>query len=194
MNVLLVDFRGFDTFGEITVLSLAAMGAWIVTAGLRVERPVFTRPSEATGTMFAVAARLLMPFTILVAIYLFLRGHNRPGGGFLAGLVVAIALIMQYMGEGLQHTLTRIRIDFRILLGFGLLLAALTGFIGMFTGAPFLTSAVVHPHVPLLGEIPLASATAFDLGVFMTVLGTTLLTVTALGKARRKLSSTGEVL
>ncbi len=74
------------------------------------------------------------------------------------------------------------------------MLAALTGFIGMFTGAPFLTSVAVHPHVPLLGEIPLASATAFDLGVFMTVLGTTLLTVTALGKARRKLSSTGEVL
>lgn len=194
VNVLLVDFRGFDTFGEITVLSLAAMGAWIVTAGLRVERPPVTRPSEATGTMFAVAARLLLPFTILVAVYLFLRGHNQPGGGFLAGLVVAIALIMQYMGEGLQHALTRIRIDFRILLGSGLLLAGLTGFAGMFAGVPFLTSAVVHPHVPLLGEIPLASATAFDLGVFMAVLGTTLLTVTVLGQARRKLPSTGEVM
>ncbi len=194
VNVLLVDFRGFDTFGEITVLSMAAMGAWIVTAGLRVERPTVTRPSEATGIMFAVAARLLLPFILLVAIYLFLRGHNQPGGGFLAGLVVAIALTMQYMGEGLQRTLTRMRIDFRILLGSGLLLAGLTGLAGLLAGAPFLTSAVGHPHVPLLGDIPLASATAFDLGVFMAVLGTTLLTLTALGQARRKLPSTGEVV
>ena len=194
VNVLLVDFRGFDTFGEITVLSMAAMGAWIVTAGLRVERPAVIRSSETTGIMFAVAARLLLPFILLVAIYLFLRGHNQPGGGFLAGLVVAIALIMQYMGEGLQQTLARMRIDFRILLGSGLLLAGLTGFAGLLAGAAFLTSAVGHPHVPLLGEIPLASATAFDLGVFMAVLGATLLTMTALGQARRRLPSTGEVL
>jgi multicomponent K+:H+ antiporter subunit A len=194
VNVLLVDFRGFDTFGEITVLSMAAMGAWILTAGPRVERPAVTRPAEATGIMFAVAARLLLPFTLLVAIYLFLRGHNQPGGGFLAGLVVAIALIMQYMGEGLQRTLARMRIDFRVLLGSGMLLPGLTGLAGMLAGKPFLTSAVDHQHVPLLGEIPLTSATAFDLGVFMAVLGTTLLILTALGQARRKRASTGEVM
>lgn len=194
VNVLLVDFRGFDTFGEIAVLSMAAMGAWIVTAGLRAERPAVIRPSEPTGIMFAVAARLLLPFILLVAIYLFIRGHNQPGGGFLAGLVVAIALTMQCMGEGLQRTLTRMRLDFRVLLGSGLLLAALTGLGGLLAGVPFLTSAVGHPHVPLLGEIPLASATVFDLGVFMAVLGATLLTLTALGQARRKLSLTGEVV
>jgi len=191
VNLLLVDFRGFDTFGEITVLSMAAMGAWILMADLRAERSIVIRPSEPDGIMFMVAARLLLPFTVLVAVYLFLRGHNQPGGGFLAGLVVAIALIMQYMGEGLQQTLTRLRIDFRILLGSGLLLAGLTGLAGIIAGAPFLTSAVGHPHVPLLGEIPLASATAFDLGVFMAVLGTTLLTLTAIGQARRKPSPTG---
>jgi len=191
VNLLLVDFRGFDTFGEITVLSMAAMGAWILMADLRAERSIVIRPSEPDGIMFMVAARLLLPFTVLVAVYLFLRGHNQPGGGFLAGLVVAIALIMQYMGEGLQQTLTRLPIDFRILLGSGLLLAGLTGLAGIIAGAPFLTSAVGHPHVPLLGEIPLASATAFDLGVFMAVLGTTLLTLTAIGQARRKPSPTG---
>ncbi|MGH8432415.1 MAG: hydrogen gas-evolving membrane-bound hydrogenase subunit E, partial [Solimonas sp.] len=194
VNVLLVDFRGFDTFGEITVLSLAAMCAWILMAELRVERPPATRPPETDGIMFAVAARLLLPFAFLVAVYLFLRGHNQPGGGFLAGLVVAIALIMQYMGEGLQQTLTRIRIDFRILLGSGLLLAGLTGLAGILAGAPFLTGKAGHQHLPLLGEIPLASAMAFDLGVFMAVLGTTLLTLTALGQARRKLPPTGEVM
>ena len=194
VNVLLVDFRGFDTFGEITVLSMAAIGAWIVTAELRVERPAVTRPSESTGIMFAVAARLLLPFALLVATYLFLRGHNQPGGGFLAGLVVAIALIMQYMGNGLQQRLTRLRVGFRILLGSGLLLAGLTGLAGMLAGAPFLTSAVGHQHIPPLGEIPLISATAFDLGVFMAVLGTTLLTLTALRQPRRKVPTTGEVM
>jgi multicomponent K+:H+ antiporter subunit A len=64
----------------------------------------------------------------------------------------------------------------------------------MLAGAPFLTSAVGHQHVPLLGEIPLTSATAFDLGVFMAVLGTTLLILTALGQTRRKRPSTGEVM
>ena len=194
VNVLLVDFRSFDTFGEITVLSLAAMGAWMLLSGLRAGRPTVIKPPETDGIMFAVAARLLLPFALLVAIYLFLRGHNQPGGGFLAGLVVAIALIMQYMGEGLRQTLTRIRIDFRILLGAGLLLAGLTALSGILAGEPFFTSQTGDLHLPLLGEIPLTSAMAFDLGVFMAVLGTTLLTLTAFGQARRKLPPTGEVM
>ncbi len=191
VNVLLVDFRGFDTFGEITVLSMAAMGAWILMADLRADRSVVIRPSEPDGIMFSVAARLLLPFTVLVAVYLFLRGHNQPGGGFLAGLLGAVAVIMQYMGAGLRTTLTRLRLDFRTMLGAGLLLASLTGLAGILAGAPFLSSRSGHQHLPLLGEIPLASATAFDLGVFMAVFGTTLLTVTAIGQARHKPSSTG---
>ena len=128
----------------------------------------------------------------IVAVYLFVRGHNLPGGGFLAGLVAAIGVIMQYMGEGLRPTLTRLRIDFGILVGAGVLLAGLTGLASVMLDAPFLTSASGHQHLPLLGEIPLASAMAFDLGVFMVVLGTTLLTLTALGQARRTLPRTGE--
>jgi multicomponent K+:H+ antiporter subunit A len=191
VNVLLVDFRGFDTFGEITVLSMAAMGAWILMAELRADRSVVIRPPEPDGIMFRVAARLLLPFTILVAAYLFLRGHNQPGGGFLAGLLAAVAVVMQYMGEGLRQTLARLGIDFRIMLGAGLLLASLTGLAGILAGMPFLTSGSGHQQVPLLGDIPLASAMAFDLGVFMTVFGTTLLTLTAIGQARRKPSPTG---
>ncbi|MCE3224590.1 MAG: monovalent cation/H+ antiporter subunit [Nitrospira sp.] len=191
VNVLLVDFRGFDTFGEITVLSIAAVGAWILMADLRAAQSVVIRPPEADGIMFTVAARLLLPFTVLVAVHLFLRGHNQPGGGFLAGLMMAVAFVMLYMGEGLRETLVRLRFDFRILLGAGLLLAGLTGFAGILAGTPFLTNISWHQHVPLLGEIPLASAMAFDLGVFMAVLGTTLLIVTAIGQARRKPSPTG---
>ena len=194
VNVILVDFRGFDTFGEIIVLGMAAVGAWMLMAGLGIERLAVIPKPEANGIMFAVAARLLLPFTLLVAVYLFVRGHNLPGGGFLAGLVAAIGVIMQYMGEGLRPTLTRLRIDFGILVGAGVLLAGLTGLASVMLGAPFLTSASGHQHLPLLGEIPLASAMAFDLGVFMAVLGTTLLTLTVLGQARRMFPPTGEVM
>ena len=113
--MILVDFRGFDTFGEIIVLGMAAVGAWMLMTGLGIERLAVIPKPEANGIMFAVAARLLLPFTLLVAVYLFVRGHNLPGGGFLAGLVAAIGVIMQYMGEGLRPTLTRLRIDFRVL-------------------------------------------------------------------------------
>ncbi|HET6674728.1 MAG TPA: monovalent cation/H+ antiporter subunit A [Nitrospiraceae bacterium] len=186
VNVLLVDFRGFDTFGEIIVLGMAAIGVWLVLAGMRVEWPAILPKPEANGIMFAAAARLLLPFALLVAVSMFLRGHDLPGGGFLAGLIVSLALLMQYMGEGLHPILTRVRIDFLVLIGAGVLLAGLTGLAGMMAGRPFLTSANGDLHIPFLGDLPLASAVAFDLGVFMAVLGTALLTLTALGQARRK--------
>lgn len=188
VNVILVDFRGFDTFGEIIVLGMAAMGARLLLAGLCTKRGAVIPQPEANGILFTAAARLLLPFALLVAVYMFLRGHNLPGGGFLAGLIAAIALTMQYMGGSLRAT----RIDFGILAGIGVLLAGLTGLASLIAGAPFLTSVTGHRHVPLLGEIALPSATVFDLGVFMVVLGTTLLTLTALGQVRRRPSATGE--
>jgi multicomponent K+:H+ antiporter subunit A len=96
------------------------------------------------------------------------------------------------MGEGLRPTLARLRIDFATLIGAGVLLAGVTGLASMMAGAPFLTSATGHWHVPLVGDIPLGSAMAFDLGVFMAVLGTTLLTLTALEQARRKSAASQE--
>jgi multicomponent K+:H+ antiporter subunit A len=99
---------------------------------------------------------------------------------------------MQFMGEGLSPILARVRIDYTLVIGAGVGVAGFTGLAGMLAGTPFLTSAAGHFHVPFLGEIPLASAMAFDLGVFMAVLGTTLLTLIALGQARRKPPATEE--
>ncbi|BFU94396.1 MAG: monovalent cation/H+ antiporter subunit A [Nitrospira sp.] len=186
VNVLLVDFRGFDTFGEIIVLGMAAMGAWMLLAGLRADTPSVASKPSANGILFAAAARVLLPFALLVAVYVFMRGHNQPGGGFLAGLIAALALVMQYMGEGLRPMLARMRIDFPVLIGAGVLLAGVTGVASVLAGAPFLTSATGHWHVPLIGDLSLTSAMAFDLGVLMAVFGATLLTLTALGQARCK--------
>jgi multicomponent K+:H+ antiporter subunit A len=186
VNVLLVDFRGFDTFGEIIVLGMAAMGAWMLMGGLRPDEPLVTPKPAATGIMFAAAARMLLPFALLVSVYMFLRGHNLPGGGFLAGLIAALAVVMRYMGEGLRPMLARGRIDSAILIGGGVLLAGLTGLASVVAGAPFLTNATGHVQMPLLGDIPFGSAMVFDLGVFMAVLGTTLLMLIMLGEARCK--------
>jgi multicomponent K+:H+ antiporter subunit A len=192
VNVLLVDFRGFDTFGEIIVLGIAAMCTWMLMDGLRGEKPAEKTGLAADHMIFALAARVLLPFALLVALHMFLRGHDLPGGGFVAGLIAALALIMQYMGEGLRRMLARIRIDFWLWIGGGVVIAGLTGLASMVAGLPFLTSGTRHPAVPLLGEIPLVSAMGFELGVFTAVLGTTLLILTSIGQVRRKTSMTGK--
>jgi multicomponent K+:H+ antiporter subunit A len=192
VNVLLVDFRGFDTFGEITVLGMAAIGVWLVLAGMRDESSAVPSKPEVNGIMFAVAARLLLPLALLVALYMFLRGHDLPGGGFIAGLIVSLAFFMQYMGEGIHSIVTRVRIDSMAFIGVGVLVAGLTGVAGMIAGMPFLTSATGHVHVPMIGDIPLPSAMGFDLGVFLAVLGTMLLVLTSFAQARRKTHATEE--
>jgi multicomponent K+:H+ antiporter subunit A len=135
--------------------------------------------------LLGFAARVLLPFALVVSLYAFLRGHNQPGGGFVAGLVTAVALVMQYMAAGRERTESRLRFDYVRLIGAGIGIAGLTGIAAWLFGKPFLTSAHGHPHVPLLGEIPLASAAVFDLGVYLTVVGATMLMISALGTSTR---------
>jgi multicomponent K+:H+ antiporter subunit A len=184
VNVILVDFRGFDTFGEIIVLGIAAVGVLALMDGLKVERKLTA--GKLSPLLLSVAARALLPFALLVTAYIFLRGHNLPGGGFIAGLVTAVALVMQYMADGLVATSRRLRMDFTVVIGAGVLIAGLTGVASWLFGAPFLTSAHGHPLLPLIGEVPLASAIAFDLGVYLTVVGATLLALSVLAGASRR--------
>ncbi|MFZ5594967.1 MAG: monovalent cation/H+ antiporter subunit A [Pseudomonadota bacterium] len=187
VNVILVDFRGFDTFGEIIVLAIAALGIYAMIGGLRVERPALDparRPwaADSHPLLLRVASRILLPLALMVSVYLLLRGHNEPGGGFIAGLVTAVALITQYLASGIAWTEARLRLDHQRMIGIGVLIAALTGVASWFFGAPFLTSAFAHWHLPVLGELPLASAMIFDLGVYLTVVATTMLMLVTLGK------------
>lgn len=186
VNVILVDFRGFDTFGEITVLALAALGIYALLENLRLPGP--TR--DAAGRIWdpdrhpvilATFARLLLPLALLVAIFILLRGHHQPGGGFIAGLVTAIALIMQYLANGVAWTHARLPAQTQPLIAAGLIMALLTGLASWLFGRPFLTSAFAHFELPLIGEFELASAIAFDLGVFGVVVGATLLILINLG-------------
>src|SRR5690606_27989578 len=131
------------------------------------------------------AARPVLPMALAVTLYIFFRGHNLPGGGFIAGLVTAVGLVVQYlaMGQSRAEYLLGSHGGERYVrwIGLGLLIAGLTGVGAFALGYPFPTSAYAHPHVALRGELPLATAALFDLGVYGTVVGATMLLLSALG-------------
>jgi multicomponent K+:H+ antiporter subunit A len=203
VNVILVDFRGFDTMGEITVLGAVALTVYSLLRRFRPPRETIASPSQqvalppdlvtdlvnprtaaepAQGFMLvpAVMARLLMPIAILVAIYLFMRGHNESGGGFVAGLVASVAIILQYMVSGTQWVEAHMHLRRTRWIAMGLLFAVTTGLGSLLFGYPFLTTHTAHVYVPVIGDIHIPSATFFDIGVFTVVVGATLLILTAL--------------
>jgi multicomponent K+:H+ antiporter subunit A len=188
VNVILVDFRGFDTLGEITVLGVAGLTIYallrdfVPRTGALAHAPADDSEATRHPLMLVLVARLLLPFAVLVAVYLFLRGHNLPGGGFIAGLVLAIALILQFVANGQSWVEQRMRVDFRAWIASGLLIAGLTGVGSWFFGSPFLTSTYDYPQLPLLGRVPLASAALFDLGVLLTVVGATMTGLLAMAR------------
>jgi multicomponent K+:H+ antiporter subunit A len=189
VNVIIVDYRGFDTLGEITVLGIAALIIAALLHGRRLpemQRVPGPAPTErnAHPLMLKLVTRLLLPLAVLVALHLFLRGHNLPGGGFIAGLVLAIALVLLSVAQGEQWVRERLRSDFRHWIAAGLLIAALSGVASWVLGHPFLTSTYDYPVLPLVGAVPLASASLFDLGVFLTVVGGTMVMLTAIGRLR----------
>ena len=203
VNVMLVDFRAFDTMGEITVLCAVALTVFALLRRFRppeesIERPHQQRvlPPDADtdlvkpplpqdsmrGYMMvpSLIARLLLPVAVVVAVHILLRGHNEPGGGFVAGLVIAIAFLMQYIASGTQWLEGRTRLYPVRWLALGLLLVAFTGLGSIALGYPFLTTHTAHVTLPVVGDVHFPSATFFDLGVFAVVVGAILLILTAL--------------
>ena len=191
VNVILVDFRGYDTFGEITVLGIAALAIFALTEAMLAGRAgsllrgwVYEerRAGDRHPQMLVVITRILLPLALTVAVYLLLRGHNLPGGGFVAGLVVSVALVMQYMASGAIWTQSRQPIPYHALIGLGVIAAGLTGIGAWFAGVPFLTSAFGYFKLPFIEEIELATAMGFDLGVFLCVVGAVMLTLHSLSR------------
>lgn len=212
VNVMLVDFRAFDTIGEITVLGAVGLTVFALLRRFRPAKESIEPPQQqsvlpadvatdlvrpradddaARGYLMvpATIARLILPVALVVAMHLLLRGHNEPGGGFVAGLVVAIAFLLQYVVAGTQWVETRARLLPTRWIGIGVLLAAATGLGALALGYPFLTTHTAHVTLPLIGPVHLPSAAVFDVGVFAVVVGATLLILTALAhqslRARR---------
>jgi multicomponent K+:H+ antiporter subunit A len=186
VNVILVDFRGFDTLGEITVLGIAAVGILALLQGLRLDGPALDwqgRPwaPERHPLMLRVLSQPLLPLALLVSAYLFLRGHNAPGGGFIAGLVTGTALLLQYVAQGSAWASARLPWNHLHLIAAGLLIATGTGLASWAFGAPFLTSTFGYVNWPVVGEFELASAMAFDLGIYLAVVGVVMVIIARLG-------------
>ncbi|MBT1449480.1 monovalent cation/H+ antiporter subunit A [Glaciecola sp. XM2] len=187
VNVILVDFRGLDTLGEILVLGVAALGIFKLLARVRLAIPSANENGLAWSQdrhppILAMISQSLLPLALLVSFYIFLRGHNMPGGGFIAGLITSVALIQQYIAHGVDWVKPRIKVDYQTLIALGVLIATLTGIGSWFFGRPFMTTWFDYFDIPFIGEIELASALVFDLGVYLTVVGATLLILANLGK------------
>jgi len=125
--------------------------------------------------------RLTVPLILAVSAYLFFRGHNLPGGGFIAGMMFVSAGVLAVLSYGWNQVRKRIKISSLILLASGLLLAMLTGLGAMFLGYPFLTSAHEY-HLPILGHVHFPTATFYDLGVCLLVIGALLTLMVGLGE------------
>ena len=181
VNVILVDFRGFDTFGEITVFAIAAL---IVHALLRRARLAPEKVMSGPPIKLPVPAdlaQLMFPLTLTVSVFLFLRGHNAPGGGFIAGLVLAVPLLIQYVIQGAASVESRFGFDYVRCIGVGLVVAGTGGAAALLFDLPFLTSGHAEPVLPWIGEVPLASAMVFDTGVYLVVFGGAMLILSMLG-------------
>lgn len=201
VNVLLVDFRAFDTLGEICVLGVVGLTVFALLRRFRPapdsrERPAQQishdaydrrREGRAPGHTAAdamlvprVVMTWLFPFIILLALHLFLRGHDLPGGGFAAGIALTIAFMLQYMACGAEWVEQRLRIQPISWIGAGLLVAALAGAGSWLFGRPYLTAYFAYWEAPILGKVPVASALLFDLGIMVLVVGASALMLVAL--------------
>jgi len=175
VNVILVDFRAFDTLGEITVLATAALGV----RGLL--RFAATRRQDqyvrvATSPIFQTAARLLMPLLLVFSVFLLLRGHNQPGGGFVGGLRAAEEFALYAIAFGVHRARQALLVRPLTLLGAGLLIALLSGVPAVLSGQPFLT-ALWAP-----GSLPLGTPAMFDVGVLLVVAGVVLMMIFSLAE------------
>jgi multicomponent K+:H+ antiporter subunit A len=187
VNVILVDFRGFDTLGEITVLALAGLAIFKLLNRLR----LFIPHSDGEGRLWSpdrypmiltTVSQAILPLALLVSAFIFLRGHNQPGGGFIAGLITAVALILVYMARGVEWTHQRLDFEYQPVAIAGVAIATLTGLGSWLFGKPFLTSAFGYFSLPLVGKFELATAMLFDLGVYLAVVGATLMILANLGE------------
>ena len=199
VNVILVDFRGTDTLGEIAVLALAGLGIYAMLQGMKLPAPDHDNHgrlwnSDLHPEIMQTLTRLLLPLMIMIAIYIFLRGHNLPGGGFIAGLIAAVALIVQYLANGIAWTNDRLKFDMHWVIGLGLLIATATGLVAMSLGYPFLTTTFTYLNWPVVGKFEVASAIAFDLGVFLVVVGATVMSLVELGKLSDQSHKTSPIL
>jgi multicomponent Na+:H+ antiporter subunit A len=202
VNVVLVDFRGLDTLGEITVVAVAAVGAVALARAGRRPRPAPAPSAQGPGgtsrhVFVDVVVRLLVYVAVVVSLYLLVAGHNAPGGGFVGGLVAGAAVALRYISGGLDEVRVLLRVKPWAVLGAGVLIAGVTAAVPLVLGQPLLDNGYTTVAVPLVGDIGVSSALAFDLGVYLAVVGLVLMVFEALGgdtsRTQRETDANAEV-
>jgi len=119
--------------------------------------------------ILSIAVRSLLPLLLLFSVFLLIRGHNEPGGGFVGGLVAAAAFALYAIAEGVAKVRQTLRVDPRVLIGAGLLVALSSGLLSLLQGQPFMTGLWYKQAVPVLGK--LGTPVLFDTGVYLVVVG-----------------------
>ncbi|MCL1871633.1 MAG: Na+/H+ antiporter subunit A [Promicromonosporaceae bacterium] len=147
--------------------------AWIVAGP--------TLASERRSLMFEVVTRVVFHAMILLALFLLFRGHNAPGGGFAAGLVVGLALAVRYLAGGRYELGEAAPVHPGLVLGTGLFLSAGVGIVSLLAGQHAIESFLVDVHLPVFGTVHLVTSLFFDLGVFLVVIGLVLDVLRSLG-------------
>lgn len=122
--------------------------------------------------LLKTAANYLLPLLLLFSIFILLRGHYEPGGGFVGGLIASIAFILHSLASGLDKTKELLKFPPFLFIPFGLGLALCSGLVPLFAGMPFMTVMGFEDAVPVIGYI--STALFFDIGVYLVVLGVTL--------------------
>ena len=186
VNTILVDYRAFDTFGELTVLGMAGIAIAVLLAKFRlapVRETLLDRKSPVFGAFenavfLRATGRVIGPIIVALSVLLFFRGHYETGGGFVAALVGAGGMALMYLSAPTNDR-AKIRWPYFTLIGSGVALASLTGLAGFAEGS-FLTSL----HVEIFGTHQ-TSAMIFDLGVYLAVLGVIVAAFNLLGMPRK---------
>lgn len=129
------------------------------------------------------AGHFLLPLLLLFSLFMLFRGHNEPGGGFIAGLIAASALVLYLFSMDIAAARRVLRVDPRSLLGSGMTLAVLSGVPGVFRGQAFFTAQWWELSIIGIGKLKLSTVLFFDIGVYLVVIGAVLTIMFALAEA-----------
>lgn len=120
--------------------------------------------------IFRTVAPYITALMLLFSVFVLLRGHNEPGGGFIGGLIAVSALAIYGIAFGVVAVRRAIRFHPMAVAGAGLLIATLSGLGSIFAGVPFMTGLWAYPVIFNV-EVPIATVISFDIGVYFVVVG-----------------------
>lgn len=179
VNVILVDFRGLDTLGEITVLLVAGLG---VVALSRTARRSVTASTLRRSPVVDASVRLLFASIGVLSLYFLFAGHNQPGGGFVGGLTAGAAISLVFVAGGLDSVRALLPTRPWVVLGSGLAAAVGTALTPIALGGAVLEHALFTLDLPVIGTLKATSALPFDIGVYLVVVGLVLMAYEAFGE------------